>query len=109
MIIRFLGLEGITYTIANNGIEALAALTQEDFDGVLMDINMPEMDGYTATREIKRQTRYATLPIIALSAAVTEEEQQDCLAAGMVGFIEKPIVPAKMIAILSKYLTKSRV
>ena len=109
VIIRFLGLEGITYTIANNGIEALAALTQEDFDGVLMDINMPEMDGYTATREIKRQTRYATLPIIALSAAVTEEEQQDCLAAGMVGFIEKPIVPAKMIAILSKYLTKSRV
>ena len=105
VIAAFLKLEKITYKIAQNGADALKALEKEDFDLVLMDINMPVMDGYTATREIKRQAQYSALPIIALSAAVTEDEQQESLAAGMVGFIEKPIMPAKLIATLCQHLT----
>ena len=105
VIAAFLKLEKITYKIAQNGADALKALEKEDFDLVLMDINMPVMDGYTATREIKRQAQYSALPIIALSAAVTEDEQQESLAAGMVGFIEKPIIPAKLIATLCQHLT----
>ena len=100
----FLELAGVTITIANNGAEALDALTKADYDLVLMDINMPIMDGYTASQEIKRQPRYATLPIIALSAAVTKDEQEHCFAAGMIDFIEKPIVPAKLIATITRHV-----
>ncbi len=104
LIQEFLDFAAITYRVANNGTEALAALAQEDFDLVLMDIQMPVMDGYTATREIKRQPRYAKLPIIALSAGVTQEEQENCLAAGMIDFIEKPIVSAKLISIICNHV-----
>ena len=106
VIQAFLKLQGITFVTANNGVEALEEIEKADFDLVLMDINMPVMDGYTATREIKQQARYADLPIIALSAAVTPDEQEDCIAAGMIDFIEKPIVPAKLISVLNKYLKK---
>ncbi len=108
VIQALLDLEGITYITVNNGLEALDALTKNDFDLVLMDINMPIMDGYTASREIKQQARYTLLPIIALSAAVTKSEQDLCFAAGMVDFIEKPIIPSKLLETISRHVTPKK-
>lgn len=75
--------------LVKNGLEALEAIQAKPYDLILMDINMPEMDGITATQKI-RADGY-TLPIIALTAAVIEEERRACFDAGMNGFIAKPV------------------
>ncbi|MDP2903379.1 MAG: PAS domain S-box protein [Methylovulum sp.] len=101
---EFLNLCGITVEIANNGQEALALLNNKDFDAVLMDIHMPGMDGFEATRLIRSQARFAALPIIALTAGVTKEEREHCLDSGMDDFIAKPIIPKKLIATLMQWI-----
>lgn len=77
--------------IAKNGQEALDTLALETFDVVLMDIQMPVMDGLTATQYIRAQTQYRQLPIIAMTAHAREEDKQQCLDAGMNLHIAKPI------------------
>jgi signal transduction histidine kinase/BarA-like signal transduction histidine kinase len=78
-------------TVAQNGQEALEKLPLENIDIVLMDIQMPIMDGLTATKHIRAQTQYNRLPIIAMTAHAHEEDKQQCLAAGMNLHIAKPI------------------
>jgi len=78
-------------TIAENGQRALELLDEKTFDVVLMDIQMPIMDGLTATKEIRKQTRYNDLPIIAMTAHAREEDKQGSLAAGMNLHMAKPI------------------
>jgi signal transduction histidine kinase len=78
-------------TVAQNGQEALEKLPLENIDIVLMDIQMPIMDGLTATKHIRAQTQYNRLPIIAMTAHAREEDKQQCLAAGMNLHIAKPI------------------
>jgi len=75
--------------MVNTGREAIDRLHEQSFDLVLMDINMPEMDGITATRQLRAEGNH--VPIIALTAAVIEEERRECLQAGMDGFIAKPV------------------
>ena len=104
IIREFLMLSGISVTIANNGQEALALLTQGEFDAVLMDIYMPVMDGFEATRQIRKQAHLAALPVIALTAGVTEEERGQCAAVGMNDFISKPISPPLLLSMLAKWL-----
>jgi signal transduction histidine kinase/HPt (histidine-containing phosphotransfer) domain-containing protein/AmiR/NasT family two-component response regulator len=84
---------GHTVRVAANGQEALAALTAEPFDIVLMDVQMPEMDGFEATAAIRRQeqTTGRRLPIIAVTAHAFGEDRDRCLAAGMDGYVSKPI------------------
>lgn len=77
--------------VAQNGQEALDKLALETFDIILMDIQMPVMDGLTATQHIRAQTQYSKLPIIAMTAHAREEDKQQCLAAGMNLHIAKPI------------------
>jgi len=101
---EFLNLSGITIEIANNGKEALTLLENGEFDVVLMDIHMPEMGGFEATRWIRSQVRFATLPIIALTAGVTKEEQEKCLAIGMNDVIAKPIDPKKLFSTLINWI-----
>ncbi|HME38253.1 MAG TPA: PAS domain-containing protein [Steroidobacteraceae bacterium] len=95
-------------TIANNGAEALERLAESGFDAVLMDCQMPVMDGFTATRHIRdserRNGRGKRLPIIALTANVMTEDRQSCIAAGMDAHLGKPIEPAQLIACLTRYL-----
>jgi PAS domain S-box-containing protein len=91
-------------TMVGNGAEALKKLKSESFDCVLMDIQMPVMDGYAACREIRRQPQHKDLPIIALTANVMAEDQEKSLAAGMSGHIGKPFNEHEMFTVISRCL-----
>jgi len=84
-------------TIADNGQKALEALEKKLFDVVLMDIQMPVMDGLTATQEIRKNKKYQNLPIIAMTAHARVEDQQLSLSAGMNLHIAKPITPKLLL------------
>ena len=90
---RLLEKHGHQVTVTANGREALAALDQENFDVVLMDVQMPEMDGFEATAAIRvrEESTGRHLPIIAMTAHAMQGDQERCLAAGMDGYIAKPI------------------
>ncbi len=82
---------GFTLDIANNGQEALDLLQEKNYDAVLMDIQMPIMDGYTATEKIREQERFSTLPIIAMSAHAMKGDKEVSISHGMNDHITKPI------------------
>lgn len=105
VICEFLQLSGITVELAGNGKEALELLELGKFDAVLMDIQMPILDGIEATRLIRKRAEFTTLPIIALTAGVTKEEQEKCIAIGMNDFIAKPINPEKLMSTLLHWIT----
>jgi len=100
---------GATVDVANNGREAVDKLFQCPFpppyDVVLMDVQMPEMDGNEATRMIRSDARFAPLPIIAMTAHATMEERERCLAAGMNDHVSKPIDPALLFETVGRYHT----
>jgi two-component system, sensor histidine kinase and response regulator len=100
-------------TIANNGAEALERLAESNYDAVLMDCQMPVMDGFTATRRIRETERLSgrgkRLPIIALTANVMSEDRESCIAAGMDAHLGKPIEPAKLIDCLGRYFKPDEV
>jgi polar amino acid transport system substrate-binding protein len=100
---------GIKVTVAENGEEAIAILKQAQFDGVLMDMQMPVMDGVSATRKIRSIHLHAKLPIIALTANVMVSEQNEILAAGMNDYISKPIDPDRLVAALAKWVHPTRI
>ena len=95
---------GIIVTIANNGLQALDQIQQQTFDGVLMDIQMPEMDGLTATREIRQTLKMETLPVIAMTAHALEADKLDCLNAGMNDFVSKPIYAEQLFSSLLQWI-----
>ena len=101
---EFLRNAKLRVVVADNGKEALEILEFSSFDIVLMDIQMPVMDGLEATRLIREQPQFATLPIIAMSAGVTFEEQEKCNIVGMTDFISKPINPLQMLNKIKQYL-----
>jgi two-component system sensor histidine kinase/response regulator len=96
----FLAMGGLEVTVANNGVEAVDWVKKAPFDAVLMDMQMPEMDGLDATRVIRRLPQAAQLPIIAMTAGAMDEDKQDCLAAGMNAHVSKPIDPKQMVRTL---------
>jgi two-component system sensor histidine kinase/response regulator len=98
---------GLQVELAGNGIEAIAKLeAREDgfHDIVLMDMQMPLMDGLTATREIRKRLRFLELPIVAMTANVMAAEREKCLEAGMNDHVGKPIDPASLFAVLGKWI-----
>ena len=99
---------GCTCDIVNNGDEVLTALQQNRYDLALMDCQMPEMDGFTATREIRRRETAGELPgrlpIIALTANALKGDRERCLDAGMDDYLSKPLNAAQLQAMLAKYL-----
>lgn len=93
---------GIVPRIAADGIEAVKAVSNEPFDAILMDIQMPNMDGYEATRKIREIKKFQSLPIIAMTASVLLSDEKKCLEAGMNGFVPKPIRQDKLFETLLK-------
>ncbi len=95
--IRLLQKLGCQVTIANNGLEAIEKWKRTDYDIVLMDCQMPEMDGYTATREIRKLEQDSQhVPIIAMTANAMPGDKEKCLEAGMDDFLSKPVDTAKL-------------
>ncbi len=104
LAIALLEKQGIRVTAAENGAEALEILQTQSFDGVLMDIQMPVLDGYATTQEIRAQTRFQNLPILAMTADVMAEDRERALAVGMNDFIAKPIDVNALFQVLSRWI-----
>jgi len=104
---------GARVQIARNGREALEALDQslkhpgQAINLVLMDIMMPEMDGLTAIREIRKQPRWRKLPIIALTAKAMKNDQEDCLSAGANDYLAKPLDVEKLLSLVRVWMPRS--
>ncbi|WP_054772462.1 hybrid sensor histidine kinase/response regulator [Methylogaea oryzae] len=96
--------EGFIVVIANNGAEAVNMVRQQPFDAVLMDLQMPAMDGYEAARLIRKEKRYDELPIIAMSAHVMAHEKDKCIDVGMNGHVGKPIDLNKLFSMLVQWV-----
>jgi len=95
---------GMVVHVAQNGREALDMLAQHHFDGVLMDCQMPVMDGYEATRALREQAQWRDLPVIAMTANAMIGDRDKALAAGMNDHIAKPIKVAEMFATLARWV-----
>jgi signal transduction histidine kinase/CheY-like chemotaxis protein len=94
--------------IANNGLEALERVREQEFDLILMDVQMPELDGLKATAAIRDAEKgsNAHVPIIALTARAMKDDRGKCLQAGMDDYIAKPIRPSELLTLIGKYLPK---
>lgn len=109
VICGFLKFRGWTCDIANDGLEAVDAFKAGDFDLVLMDVQMPGMDGFAATRAIRQSGQAGkTTPIIALTANAMRSDQQRCLDADMDGYVAKPIDRQKFFAEMDRWLESGR-
>jgi CheY-like chemotaxis protein len=96
--------QGARVDLADNGRDGVAAVQSADppFDAVLMDLQMPVMDGYTATRQLRAEPRWAQLPIIAMTANAMSSDRQECLAAGMNDHIGKPFELDDLVKVLCR-------
>jgi two-component system sensor histidine kinase/response regulator len=104
--VALLARAGFATEVANNGNEALAALARIPFDLVLMDCQMPVMDGLEATRQLRsrEQRSGGHIPVIAMTASAMEGDRERCLAAGMDDYLAKPVISAELYAKLARWL-----
>jgi two-component system sensor histidine kinase/response regulator len=108
LAVRLLEKRGYAVTIVVNGREALAAFEKESFDVILMDIQMPEMDGFEATAAIRAREKSTGghIPIVAMTAHSLVGDQERCLAAGMDGYVSKPIRTQQLFAVIERLLAQ---
>jgi PAS domain S-box-containing protein len=99
-----LGRVGLEVELADDGEQAVAKVRERPHDLVLMDVQMPVMDGYQASRAIRRLPGAAELPIVAMTAGAFEEDEAACLAAGMNAYLRKPVAPETLYAMLARWL-----
>ncbi|RLD04996.1 MAG: hypothetical protein DRI32_04800, partial [Chloroflexi bacterium] len=104
-----LGKSNIDISIANHGKEALSILTKDkEFDIIFMDINMPVMDGYAASINIRENPLYDNIPIVALSALTSSDEVEKMFASGMNGYMSKPLEKEKLYTVFSLYIENTK-
>jgi len=110
LAVRLLEKRGYLVTVVGNGRGALAALEKQSYDVILMDVQMPEMDGFEATAAIRKNEAGGVrrTPIIAMTAHALKGDQERCLAAGMDGYVSKPIRPADLFAAIEIAVEKSK-
>ncbi|MBU3950282.1 MAG: response regulator [Proteobacteria bacterium] len=108
IVLEMLENAGWRVTIAKNGNEALKALEVLMFDAVLMDIQMPEMDGYEAVRLIRKDKRFKNLPVIAMTAHDRKGDKEKCLKAGMDEYLAKPIDQDQLLSTLTKWIAPGK-
>ncbi len=110
VLISVLGKSEMIITVANDGQEALDLVnSDEKFDLVLMDINMPVMDGYTAAKKIREEEKFNTLPIVALTALTSTDEIQKMFDCGMNGYLAKPFYKERLFTVFSIFLANEPV
>ena len=108
MAVKLLETLGHTVAVAGNGKEAVKIIGQQEFDLVLMDVQMPIMDGISATRKIRRLKLQARdIPIVAMTAHAMKQDREMCLEAGMDDYISKPIDPEKLREVIAKWSKKN--
>jgi signal transduction histidine kinase/DNA-binding response OmpR family regulator len=95
---------GLKVDVANNGAEAVQKVAQVSYDGVLMDCQMPVMDGFEATRKIRQDSRFADLPILAMTANAMAGDKEKCVESGMNDHIAKPIDVAQLFLTLAQWV-----
>ena len=95
---------GFIVTVANNGKQGVQAVKTSEFDLVLMDIQMPEMDGHEATHIIRKEPGFDSLPVVALTAHAMAGEREKCLNSGMNDYLSKPIKTEELYAVLTKWI-----
>jgi len=95
---------GLIVETAENGEQALTMIESNPYDLVLMDVQMPKLDGLQTTRRIRADDRFKKLPILAMTANIFEEDRRACSEAGMIGFVAKPVDPDDLFSVLSKWL-----
>jgi CheY-like chemotaxis protein len=110
LAMRLLEKRGHSIVVAGNGHETLQAFEGGGFDLILMDLQMPEMDGFEATTAIREQERESgnRVPIVALTAHAMKGDREKCLAGGMDGYLTKPIRPAELDDVLDSYVARRR-
>jgi len=99
---------GVEVSTAGDGIEAIERLAKDRFDLVLMDIQMPRMDGYEAAKAVRGALGLTALPVIALTASAHPDDEARCLEAGMTGLVRKPVEPEALYGALAKVLGAAR-
>ena len=107
MTIEILAQAGIRTDVASNGAEALSLVAQNSYDAVLMDCQMPVMDGFEATRRIRAQERFRSLPVLAMTANAMESDKEQCRAAGMDDHIAKPLDVQQLFLTLQRWIKPS--
>ena len=109
LALRLLEKRGFDVTVVGDGRAALVALEANSFDAILMDVQMPEMDGFEATAAIraKEKSTGAHIPIIAMTAHALKGDQERCLEAGMDAYVSKPIRTAELFKIITDQLRAS--
>jgi len=96
---------GVNIFTAGNGKDALEILKKTpDMDCVLMDIMMPEMDGYETTKAVRKMAKFKTLPIIALTAKAMKGDREKCIEAGASDYISKPVNPDQLLSLLRVWM-----
>jgi signal transduction histidine kinase/CheY-like chemotaxis protein len=104
LALEILGEAGLVVEVAGDGAQAIEMLKAGTYDGVLMDCQMPVMDGYAATRAIRRDPAYATLPIIAMTANAMDGDREKCLNAGMNDHVTKPIDTDQLLSTMARWI-----
>ncbi len=108
LAVELMQMRGVVVQVAHNGqvaIDQLAAVAPDHYHAVLMDLQMPVMDGYEATRRLRSDARYFSLPIVAMTAHAMFEERERCQSLGMNGHLSKPIEPEELYALLGQHYT----
>jgi CheY-like chemotaxis protein len=108
LALELLETNGIRVAVANDGQEALELIDKESFDGVLMDCQMPVIDGYEATRRLRKQERFKDLPVLAMTANAMAGDREKVIIAGMNDHIAKPINVKEMFHTMAKWITPSK-
>ena len=108
VVLAILRKKGYKIDVANDGREALAKLEETPYDLVLMDVQMPVLDGLEATRLIRADRRWDALPVVAMTAHAMNGDRERCLQAGMNAYISKPVQPAHLVATIERYLSQEK-
>ncbi len=103
-LVKMLQISGFDCDVATDGLEAVKACRQTEYDIVFMDCQMPNLDGYAATRQIREEEKEKRhTPIIALTAYAMKGDAEKCLEAGMDAYLSKPVEIEKILAMIERY------